>query len=172
MNVQHFKWNLINMDDVIQEQRYCSNCGKVVCFFDTLIRRHNANGKNIYRYAIYKCEKNHTWNKKLEAYKSYTDHIRLNEAIPTDDEINTPICFKTLVDNEIKCVQISINQVIGEFRIDKVLAERLSNISRNEIVKRMKDGLITVNKQHVKPSTRIRSGDNINLLITNTHNNG
>ncbi|WP_214480679.1 S4 domain-containing protein [Bacillus sp. SM2101] len=168
MNVKHFYWNLINMEDVIQEQRYCSNCGRVVLYYDTLIRRHNANGKNIYRYAIYKCEKNHTWNKKLEAYKSYTDHIRLNEAVPTDDEVNTPICYKSLVVNEIACVQISIIHVIGDFRIDKVLADRLSNISRNEIVKKLQDSLITVNKQHVKPSTRIRSGDNIVLLITNT----
>ncbi|MDX8361573.1 hypothetical protein [Cytobacillus sp. IB215316] len=70
MNVKHFYLNLIHMEDVIQDQRYCSNCGRVVLFYDTLIRRHNANGKNIYRYAIYKCEKNHTWKKSLKLIKA------------------------------------------------------------------------------------------------------
>jgi hypothetical protein len=31
--------------------------------------RQNANGKNIYTYAIYKCGKDHTWNRKLTTLK-------------------------------------------------------------------------------------------------------
>jgi hypothetical protein len=45
--------------------RYCANCGKVVPFTDSGKVRRNANGKNIHIYAIYKCPKDHTWNKKI-----------------------------------------------------------------------------------------------------------
>ncbi len=38
-------------------KKHCKMCGKGSVFTDTNVRRHNANGKSIYQYAIYKCEK-------------------------------------------------------------------------------------------------------------------
>ncbi|MEI5908558.1 S4 domain-containing protein [Bacillus spongiae] len=164
MSLKQINWSLININDVIKEIRHCSTCGKDSTFTDTLIRRHNANGKNIYRYAIFKCERNHTWNKKLETYKSFTDHVRLYESYEnsTDD---TPICLKSLINSQVDRIEITIDQVIGDFRIDKVLSERFMDISRNNIVRNIKDGWILLNGKNVKPSSRLRCGDRILVNI-------
>ena len=74
-----------------QSKRYCKNCRRTTLFTDTNIRRHNANGKNIYRFAIYKCPKNHTWNQKLHIYKSFTDHVEtVDMAQQEQTETSTP----------------------------------------------------------------------------------
>ena len=69
LKVLKINWNLKECAPR-EEERYCHNCGKKVIFRDCLIRRENANGKNISRYAIYKCPQDHTWNKKLADFKS------------------------------------------------------------------------------------------------------
>lgn len=70
--------------DTVTKQ--CKMCGKVTIFTDTTIRRHNANGKNIYQFAIYKCPKNHSWNKKLDIYKSFTNHVDPATLVPSEFE--------------------------------------------------------------------------------------
>jgi len=50
--------------------RYCSRCKTNVPFFDSKKTRTNANGKNLFIYAIYKCEKDHTWNRKIRMKKA------------------------------------------------------------------------------------------------------
>lgn len=50
--------------------RYCSRCKGKVQFVDSGKLRQNANGKTIFTYAIYKCAKGHTWNKKLTIRKA------------------------------------------------------------------------------------------------------
>ncbi len=52
------------------ELRYCSRCKTKVQFTDSGKIRQNANGKNIFVYAIYKCGKDHTWNKKMGVRKA------------------------------------------------------------------------------------------------------
>lgn len=73
----------------------CSNCGRIVLFFGTNVRRHSPNGKNIYRFAIYKCEKNHTWNEKLAIYKAFTDHREVPDT-EFSEEI-TPLLFSPCI---------------------------------------------------------------------------
>lgn len=51
--------NVMNME-IETIERYCHNCGKKVLFTDSLKRRQNANGKNLYNYAIFKCSNGHT----------------------------------------------------------------------------------------------------------------
>lgn len=49
-------WKLSQIPE-ITTKKHCKMCGKLSAFTDTFVRRHNANGKNIYQFAIYKCEK-------------------------------------------------------------------------------------------------------------------
>ncbi|GIP41425.1 hypothetical protein J31TS4_47050 [Paenibacillus sp. J31TS4] len=68
MSTIEVTWSRIREEQI--EERYCPSCGAMTGFADTGIRRHNANGKTIYRYAIYKCRREHTWNRKLAVYKA------------------------------------------------------------------------------------------------------
>ncbi|HPL54232.1 MAG TPA: hypothetical protein PLW11_08900 [Bacillota bacterium] len=63
-------WKLTNVSDDNTTMRHCHNCGRKVIFVDSGKRRRNANGKNIYEYAIYKCKKGHTWNRLLGITKN------------------------------------------------------------------------------------------------------
>ena len=62
------------------EIRYCSRCKRNVRFTDSGKIRQNANGKNIITFAIYKCGKGHTWNKKLAVSKVSAIHPNLFSA--------------------------------------------------------------------------------------------
>jgi hypothetical protein len=55
MNTEILKWSLTLKNPKNTFEKYCPNCGKKVLFVDSLMRRRNANGKDIYEYAIYKC---------------------------------------------------------------------------------------------------------------------
>ena len=46
-------------------RRYCPGCGRVVSFHDSGKIRRNANGKTIHAFAIFKCSKDHIWNRRL-----------------------------------------------------------------------------------------------------------
>ncbi|MED4313293.1 RNA-binding protein, partial [Heyndrickxia coagulans] len=92
MNIITYNWSVHNGEKVETVVKYCPNCGKVVNFYDTLMRRHNSNGKNIYKFTIFKCEKNHTWNRKEKIFKSYDPKLEIknrdfpNEAPQNDNE--------------------------------------------------------------------------------------
>ncbi|MGG1660824.1 S4 domain-containing protein [Brevibacillus sp. NRS-1366] len=146
--------------------RYCRNCGRTVLFFDTNIRRHNANGKNVYRFAIYKCEKNHTWNEKVAIYKAYTDH----REVPDMESLQpaTPLPLLSLLEYQehgIQEVTILIESVEGRFRIDKLLSEQIDGWSRNQIIRRIRDGQILVNRQMIKPGATLCAQDLISIPI-------
>ena len=72
MQKQTYQWRLYgDTNDTVV--KYCSHCGSKVVFTDSGKRRRNANGKNLYEYAIYKCERDHTWNRVLKTYKASTE---------------------------------------------------------------------------------------------------
>ncbi|MCP3738338.1 S4 domain-containing protein [Rossellomorea sp. BNER] len=158
-------WNLVDQEHELYMNRHCSNCGKVVTFKDTLIRRHNANGKNIYRFAIYKCEKNHTWNRKLEIYKTYENHVRLYRELPPEEDVNVMIDIEEQLLNGYGFIEITIGYVHGHFRIDKVLSERVKGWSRSLISRKIKEGLVRVNDEEVKQSTKISEGDIVVVML-------
>lgn len=164
MQLIELSWNLVDTNNEKVIVRYCKNCGKTVEFKDSFIRRHNSNGKNIYRYAIYKCDKDHTWNKKLSIYKAYTDHAIVNEEVAPieNDEIGN-INVQSLFEQGVGFICIKIIGVSGVFRLDKLLAERLECWSRTEIVKKIKDGTILVNNEICKPSQKIILNDLITV---------
>ncbi|MBM7587861.1 hypothetical protein JOC86_004436 [Bacillus pakistanensis] len=165
MKSMEIVWNLVDQEHELYLDRHCSNCGKVVTFKDTLIRRHNANGKNIYRFAIYKCEKNHTWNRKLESYKTYQNHVRLYKELPREEDVKARIDVEEQLLNGYEFIEITIGCVHGHFRIDKVLSDRVKGWSRSLISMKIKEGLVKVNDEKVKRSTRISEGDLVVIAL-------
>ncbi|WP_261134364.1 S4 domain-containing protein [Bacillus sp. Marseille-Q3570] len=155
-------WKLQEINDNIVE-RHCSNCGKTVRFTDTMIRRHNANGKNIYRFAIYKCDKNHTWNKKLEIYQAYTDHARVVEEQPEQPSQLSEIKIKDYQTNGTDKITIKLSDVQGRFRLDKIIADQIEDWSRTEVTQRIHEGRILLNDEPAKPSSRLKTADQITI---------
>jgi hypothetical protein len=70
MKVLRRRWNVHAENNAWIVEKWCPNCKKKTEFRDSGKRRQNANGKNIFEYAIYKCKKGHTWNLKLRKYKA------------------------------------------------------------------------------------------------------
>lgn len=147
-------------------ERHCKNCGKTVRFTDTAVRRHNANGKNIYRFSIYKCEKGHTWNKKLAIYKSFTEHVEvLEEEFSIDIMEPEQLNILDYQGNGCKVVKIIIDRADSRLRLDKLLAEQLVGWSRTQIAQRIKAGHIRLNDQQVKPGAAVYTNDCIMIWI-------
>lgn len=147
-------------------ERHCKNCGQTVRFTDTHIRRHNANGKNVYRFSIYKCERGHTWNKKLAIYKSFREHVEvLEEALPVDTTGPEPINIIDCQTSGIKELKIFIEHADTRYRMDKLLAEQLVGWSRTQIVQYIKSGLIRLNDQSTKPRAAVCTHDCICILL-------
>ncbi|NRS47285.1 S4 domain-containing protein [Brevibacillus sp. HB2.2] len=166
MHTIEHTWVLRENQEIQPVRRYCSNCGRTVLFFDTNIRRHNANGKNIYRFAIYKCEKNHTWNEKLAIYKAFTDHREVPDT-EFGEEI-APLPILPLLEYQEKGVQevtIRIESTEARFRLDKLLSEQIEGWSRSQIARKIKDGQILLNEQETKPSIVLSAADIIQIRI-------
>ncbi|KOP78510.1 hypothetical protein AMS59_11745 [Lysinibacillus sp. FJAT-14745] len=158
-----FRWKLSQIPE--RTEKHCKMCGKISVFTDTNVRRHNANGKNIYQYAIYKCEKNHTWNKKLAIYKSFSEHVAEVEEQKEESSILSTIRIINLVEQGIKVVHIVLDDVIGIHRIDKVLAIQIEDWSRSQIIKKIEKGTIQLNDQIIKPSAKLTKDERISIFI-------
>jgi len=160
MQKQTFSLVLCQKRVADQVKKQCKMCGKVTIFTDTTIRRHNANGKYIYQFAIYKCPRNHTWNKKLDTYKSFSEHVEPVTLIPTEFETikeSEKIILAELA--ELAIIECKVMVVEGSFRLDQALASQIEGLSRNEIVQKIKKGSILLNNGLVKPSKKISLHD-------------
>jgi hypothetical protein len=167
-------WYVISNQEDNTIRRYCHNCGKSTVFKDSRNRRHNANGKNIHIYAIYKCDKDHTWNHKLVEYKNQSEdncfieemdtllppHEKENEAAATPPSPEK-ISFAALHQQGTQEVEILLVEVQGKWRLDKLLAQHLRGISRSEIVKRIQGGSIRLDGKQVKASELVQQGQTI-----------
>lgn len=155
----------IYSNEIDSEYRYCHNCGKKVTFKDSLKRRQNANGKNIYHFAIYKCEQGHTWNKPLETFKAMDG---LENNVVEKNYLNSEyenVNISELVERGIKEVEILLFKFEGKIRLDKFMADRICDISRSSIVKQIENGNIRVNGELVKHSFNLKEKDCITLYI-------
>ncbi|MED4728575.1 S4 domain-containing protein [Aneurinibacillus migulanus] len=159
-----FHWQLSQIPERAVK-KHCKMCGKLSVFTDTNVRRHNANGKNIYQYAIYKCEKNHTWNQKLAIYKTFSEHTAEIEEQKEESSIMPAISIISLAEQGIKVIHIVLDNVIGKHRIDKVLANQIEDWSRSQIIKKIEKGTIQLNEQVIKPSSRLSKRDRISIFI-------
>lgn len=172
-------WELYE-EKIESVERYCSNCGKKVIFYDSMVRRHNANGKRIYKYAIYKCENGHTWNKLLNKYLSnksntYSDLNSLeNNPYLKDENYKTRGIKKLKVakfsisehsKQNIDRIDIFITNENYKVRLDKLLNENLTDISRTQIQQKIRNKKILVNDKKIKSKYIIKNGDKITILI-------
>jgi hypothetical protein len=160
MQIQQYSLELQQQTKADTIKKQCKMCGKVTIFTDTTIRRHNANGKNIYQFAIYKCPKNHSWNKKLDIYKTFSGHVDPASLVPTEFKAIKP--GEKIIFNSIKPIEIKITGVAGgNFRLDRTLSDHIEGWSRTEIVKKIKAGEIRINNCLTKPSHKLSVHDKI-----------
>ncbi|KEK25213.1 hypothetical protein [Bacillus gaemokensis] len=166
MQKVQLSWNLYKNEFETTIEKHCKNCGHITLFADTNIRRHNANGKNIYRFAIYKCPKGHTWNKKLRIYKSFSDHVETLDVFQKEqNETTTTISIMQYKENGTTEITIVLETVCGSHRFDKALSTYISDWSRTTIVERIKNGHIQLNGQQMKPNTTLSEGDSISICL-------
>lgn len=149
--------------DTVKKQ--CKMCGKVTIFTDTTIRRHNANGKNIYQFAIYKCPKNHSWNKKLDIYKSFSEHVDPANLVATEFNLIQDGEKISLFISTETSYEINISSAEGSFRLDRTLADYIEDWSRTEIVQKIKNGEILLNNGLTKPSQKLSIHDKILIVV-------
>lgn len=142
----------------LQVERYCSGCKQKVIFKDSLVRRNNANGKKIYQYAIYKCEKGHTWNKML-------NHLDASTANKINYETREQHQYKSseagIVFDKIESKIIEIQSEGKKMRLDKLL-HKLSDKTRREVNDLIK-GYVYVNDHQVDGKYKVKNGDVIEM---------
>ncbi|WIY60915.1 cytoplasmic protein [Bacillus arachidis] len=166
MQKVQLSWNLYENEFETTVEKHCKNCGHTTLFTDTNIRRHNANGKNIYRFAIYKCQKGHTWNKKLHIYKSFSEHVETIDVFQQKQaETTTTVSIMQYKENGTTEIAIVLETVVGSHRIDKALAAYISDLSRTAIVDKIKNGYIQLNGQKMKSNTTLSEGDLISICL-------
>ncbi len=140
-----------------EEKRYCHNCGKKVIFRDSLIRRENANGKNISRYAIYKCPEDHTWNKKLADFKSRPDMENTSQVLEKFENCIESINLQEIFERGYEKVEILVICLGTRTRLDKLLSNNIDDLTRNKIQRAIKDGVITLKGQGTEGKVIIKS---------------
>lgn len=134
------------MDSTVE--RYCSQCGKKAAFSDSGKTRCNANGKNLYEYAIYKCERDHTWNRLIRIYKPSESEEALlpAESVFVCGSVESIVLAEAGSDE----IEIILEEVTGKWRLDKLLGDRIADVSRNAICRMIEAGTIRVDGMPVK----------------------
>lgn len=149
-------------------ERYCHNCNKKVMFTDSKKRRRNANGKTIYEYAIYKCEKEHTWNKLLKSYSAHTDiEVFLEEESQEVLQYETPkeLILTEAIADGLQEIEIYVKNINERQRLDKLLALHITDLSRTQIKLWIDSGKIQIDNCNVKPDTRVRNHQRIQIRL-------
>ena len=163
--ILYLEWEIC--DETIQGvERYCPHCNRKVIFTDSDIKRRNANGKDIYEFAIFKCPEDHTWNRLLKTYqaKDYIETANPKE-IDQDRSGVINIHIGQSLDQNISEVRICLQRVSGQWRLDKLLALHIVDWSRTKIEKQIRSGKILLNDKVVPTRTIVRTGQVIRILI-------
>ena len=66
---------------------------------------------------------------------------------------------------------ISVENTYNNMRIDRLLRNLLGKIPQGLVEKSLRNGKIKLNKRKVKSSTKVKSGDKIELFNFNFHKN-
>ena len=162
----YLNWELHN-EELDKEERYCHNCGKKVIFTDSLKRRQNANGKNIFHYAIFKCPNDHSWNKVLNVFKATTGLTNEAEEWATKESKLDLIEVKELYYSGYNKIVININNVSKKVRMDKLLSHQIKDMSRSEVENAIKNGFILIDGEEVKSNATIKSKNIIIIELSN-----
>jgi hypothetical protein len=166
-----YYWDLRDFSVGNSLERYCHNCGCKVIFTDSKLRRRNANGKTIYEYAIYKCVHGHTWNKPMGIYKSDQNpefpETRENFTSVTKKQVSVmeTISLEELQNEGIYEIEILLEEVIGRWRIDKLLGERIQGISRGKVCKLIRLGRVLIDGKAVKQDYVVKKHQKIGIIL-------
>lgn len=163
-NTLNLNWNIRSNSEKMEE-RYCPACGKKVAFKDSLIRRQNANGKNIYHFAIFKCEKDHTWNKQLGIFKASSGLENKREYLNDKVDDSEIINLDSFIQNGFELVNINIESIDSKMRLDKFMSNKIDKFSRNDISSMITEGIIKVNNMVIKANKPIKEGDSISVNL-------
>ncbi len=144
-------------------ERYCSHCGSKVTFTDSGKRRVNANGKNLYEYAIYKCERDHTWNKILKTNEAVAEVPQYQDSLLGCR--NEDIELSRLIKEGTHEIEIILEEVIGKWRLDKLLGDKIPDTSRSVICKMIDNGAIRVDRRIVKQNLRLKKHQVITIFV-------
>ena len=91
------------------------------------------------------------------------------ESEPIEREIDGLDTIETAIESEtedLEHVRIDIRRALRNRRLDKYLSGRLGkSMSRTSLQRYIREGMVTINGQVVKPSTLIRSDDVIDMLL-------
>jgi hypothetical protein len=146
--MQRHTWRLVAPGAAVL--RHCQGCGRATEFRNSGKVRRNANGKRIYQFEIYKCDRDHTWNRPVPVTE------------PGEEPCAAPLEEGSgLIRLEIRDlpVEILIERCDGSWRLDKVLADRLDGLSRAAVAALIDSGGIRVNGQAVRARHLLRTGD-------------
>jgi hypothetical protein len=165
-------WSLCQEETVHTIERHCSTCGRTTTFTDSGKKRRNANGKNIFEYIIYRCEKGHSWNHKIRQYKAGESP---QSALPENGEHNgnendpqqqiQPLALLQFQAQGITMITIQFDAVEGTWRLDKLLSTHITDVSRTEIQKMIKAGRILLNHKKIKPGAALKRGSTIQIYV-------
>lgn len=164
MEKAFYSWEINGIDNAT-EYRYCHNCGNKAVFTDSGSRRHNANGKDIFEFAIFKCDKGHTWNKMLGILKP-TDKVHKFADMGARLECRMDsISIGELKAAKFDEIEIYIKELNSKIRLDKILSRQISDLSRNQIEKLICCGKILINGQKVKQGAFLKKEDKITITL-------
>ena len=145
--MQRHTWRLVAPGAAVV--RHCQGCGRVTEFRNSGKLRRNANGKRIYQFEIYKCDRDHTWNRPVPV----TEPGKGPCAVPPEDSGPIRLEIRDLP------VEILIERCEGSWRLDKVLADRLDGLSRSAVAALIDAGSIRVNGRAIRARHLLRTGD-------------
>lgn len=145
MSTYDVAWNMAG-DAAHGVERYCPNCGKQVLFTDSGKVRRNANGKDIYAFAIYKCPRDHTWNRRIEGDPLLAPGRQKQGPAGPPEELPGLEQLRRQGYTELR---ITVTGTASE-RLDRALAARFAELSRTGWQRRIEDGFVTVDGRVVK----------------------
>lgn len=151
-----FIWELYEPERVTVD-RHCPNCNGKVPFYDSGQRRYNANGKDIFEYAIYKCGRGHTWNKLLNIYKAAENGKIFNSVMARKETTANIITVSELRKKGIGSLIVFLQAIEGRWRLDKALAGQIRDLSRTQIETLIRKGAVSIDRVTAKPGTILKS---------------
>lgn len=136
MRTYHIHLRLSGSDSGIE--RYCPGCGRVVIFHDSGKIRRNANGKTIHGFAIYKCPRDHTWNRRLDAMPAGPAKSASIPGAQAEEKAR----LEDIWDRGFSRVDLHLEITGGGLRLDKALSEAFTGLSRSDAQRLISGGRV------------------------------
>lgn len=122
--------------------------------------RRNANGKTIFQFEIFKCSRDHTWNRSVPVSPLGTERSLHSMEEPAPAAGLEPIPYE----HWRLGMEIQLEWVEGKWRLDKTLAKGLAQTTRAGIALLIRSGDILVNDTQPEGKKILRSGDVIKIM--------